>query len=198
MSRKSNISLSNRALFYPRQRETLQQHEEPQNSNVVKRDLSKQETANSSFPNLPERSSGWTRRGLRYPRVRVRSHTFEGWDQPNKSNITSHTTPLLRAKASTTHANTNQYNLSYLTRILPPFGANRNRPPARVLPVSRCEVAPRLTGIGRRRGAFRQGARTLWCRQLRCQTFTPEAALAKVILTERSSYLAPSGPSKSV
>jgi len=93
MSRKSNISLSNRALFYPSQKDTFQQHEESRNSNVVKRDLFKQKTANSSFPNLPELGSGWPRRGLRYPRVSVRSHTFEHGEHPNQSKITSVTPP---------------------------------------------------------------------------------------------------------
>ena len=145
MPRKSNISLSNRALFSPSRKNTLQQHEESQNSNVVKRDLSKQETDNSSLPNLLELRSGWLSRILRYPRVRVHSHTFEAGEPPNKSNITSVTPPLqnfatqskdvalarraqqlLKAKVLSTQPKSNQHNLSGLRRVFSRCSAGRS------------------------------------------------------------------------
>ena len=117
MSRKSNISLSNRAVFYSSRKGTLQQHEESQNLNTVKKDLSKQEIAHSSF-------AKW-----RYPRVRVRSQAFEDAPQPNKSDVTTVTGPLLseRAKgwprgglkeeASITQPNSHDHNKATLTRV---------------------------------------------------------------------------------
>ena len=83
MLRKSNISLSNRAVFYSSKKDILQPPEQSQNLNVVKRDLYKQKIATSSLPK-------W-----RYTRVRVRSQSFEDADQPNKSNVNSVIVPLL-------------------------------------------------------------------------------------------------------
>ena len=77
MLRKSNISLSNRALFYPNHKNTLPRHEELQDSNVAKRDLSKRETANSSFSNLPKLCFAQHREKFRYPKIRVYSQAFE-------------------------------------------------------------------------------------------------------------------------
>ena len=76
MLRKSNISLSNRALFYPNRKNALPRHEELQDSNVAKRDLSKRETANSSFSNLPKLCFAQHREN-RYPKIRVYSQAFE-------------------------------------------------------------------------------------------------------------------------
>ena len=126
MSRKSNISLSNRTLFYPRRKEILQLHEESQNSNVIKRDLSKQETSNSTFPNLSELCYGNSsfarvrpRRGLNLscPKIRVHSHAVGYGEQSNKFNIPSGTPPIFKAKVWTTQAKSNQYNLSYFRRV---------------------------------------------------------------------------------
>ena len=77
MLRKPNISLSNRTLFYPNHKNALPRHEELQNSNVAKRDLSKRETANSSFSNLPKLCSAQHREKFRYPKIRVYSQAFE-------------------------------------------------------------------------------------------------------------------------
>ncbi len=117
MSRKSNISLSNRAVFYSSRKASLQQHEESLNLNTVKKDLSKQKIANSSFQN-------W-----RYPRVRVRSQTFGDAHQSNKSDVTTVTGPLLSERAkgwareglkdvpSRTQPNSNDHTKASLSRV---------------------------------------------------------------------------------
>ncbi len=110
MLRKSNISLSNRVLFYITKKETLQQHEKLQSSNRVQTNLSKQEISNSIFLKL------------RYTRVRVHSQPFQdanrdSGQQPNKYNVTTVTPSLGTERVLTTQTKSNQHNFSYLRRV---------------------------------------------------------------------------------